>query len=186
MRRPALAVLALTALTLGLITACSNEPVEPASAPPTSTAPTSAVRTPVAAVATADAEVCGDLERVGESFYTDTFAPMLMENGTDLSLNVEPLQLSAQLAALTTIGAETGQIDGAEAIGNTSAAVRTPMITMVRDADRLAQRFVDASVTGVLVGNDVTEIVTSFAEALAACTTAGYQPAYFDPAALIG
>ncbi|MHA6780267.1 hypothetical protein ACVGOW_04590 [Pseudonocardia saturnea] len=131
-----------------------------------------------------DAQVCGDLEQLGGTFYTETFAPLLTQDQNNVSMNVVPIELSAQLAVLTTIGAATGEISGAEAIANSSPTVRAPMITMVQDADRLAERFAATSLSGVLASSDVTAILTSFAKALVACTQAGYQPSYFDPIAL--
>lgn len=149
-----------------------------------SSAPTTVASTP-AAVSPTDAQVCGDVERLGERFYTKTFAPLIMQPGTNASTNVTPIELSAQLAALTTIGSEPGELDGSDAIAAASPGVSSAMITMVRDADRLAQRFADASVSGVVVGSDVTPIVNSFTDALIACTQAGYQPTWFDPEALV-
>jgi hypothetical protein len=54
---------------------------------------------------------------------------------------------------------------------------------LVRDADRLAQRFDDiangSSASGV--DRELAALFTSFTDALIACARAGHAPAWFNP-----
>lgn len=129
--------------------------------------------------ATTDKVICGDLEKLGNTFYADTYAPMMKSGGA--SMNVQASTLSAQLAVLTTVGAEPGEIDGTAAIGEASPKVRKEVFSMVKDADRLAQHFADVAKGGLGANPDLTAMLTSFTGALVACAEAGYSPSWFKP-----
>lgn len=139
---------------------------------------TTTSRTP----ATTDRVICGDLENVGKTFYSDTYAPMMKGGGA--AMNVQPITLTAQLAVLTTVGAEPGEIDGTAAISEASPKVRKEVFGMVKDADRLAQHFADVAKGGLGANGDLTAILTSFTGALVACAEAGYSPSWFKPGEL--
>ena len=102
------------------------------------------------------------------------------------STEISPISLAAELGVLTTIGAPPDQIDGSEAISNASPPVRTAMVSMVRDAERLTTAAVNTGVTGVQLVGDMTPILTSFTSSLVACSHAGYQPPWFSPQELVG
>jgi hypothetical protein len=147
------------------------------------------VSTPAPLVpATTDAQVCGDLARVGAGFYNGYFSAMMIagREGRLASTNADPITLAAQLGALTTVGAPANQIDGSDAIAHASPAVASAMFSMVKDADRIAQSAANTAVTGLALVNDISPVITSFSKALVACSQAGYQPTYFDPHALLG
>lgn len=173
-----LACLAVAALLAGGCSGGDQETSAPApgsgaaSMTPTATGGTTAV--------SADAAVCGSLGKVGRAFYEGAYTDLIEDETTA----VQPIQLAAQLGALATTGAPEGEIDGSAAIAAASPAIRQPMIAMTRDADRLAQRFVDVA-QGAVTGSDVTAVVNTFTNALVACSRAGYQPVWFDPAALL-
>lgn len=179
-----LRILVSAIICSAMLTGCAVS--EPTAAPSNATGIPASSTTPAtatpAAAATTDADVCRSLERTGKPFYP-TFA-QLMKNET---LNIEPITLSAQLAALSTTGVAQGsnEIDGTSVINKASPDLREKITRLVRDADRLAQRFADAA-QGAAVGPDVTDIVNSFTGALIACHQAGYPPSWFDPKALVG
>lgn len=179
-KRIALPLLASVAVVSG----CSGggEPVDaPTTAGTTSaTTASAAVTATTPALAAADAPVCGSLGQVGRAFYEGSYSDLMKTQST----TVDPIQLAAQLSALTTVGAPPGSINGAAAIAAASPAVSVALITLTRDADRIAQRYIGVA-QGAVTGSDVTPIIDSFTEALIACTRAGYQPIWFDPAALL-
>jgi hypothetical protein len=177
-KRTGLAALVATAVLATV--SCSGTPAAAPPSTPGGTTSTTVAPTTTASAVT-DAEVCGSLERTGKPFYP-TYA-QLMKNE---KLTIKPIVLSAQLATLSTTGVPEGssEIDGTSVINNASPVTRESLTRMVRDADRLAQRYADAA-TGATVGSDITEIVNSFTDALVTCTKAGYQPTWFDPEVLL-
>lgn len=149
-------------------------------------ATTGLITTPVTTTTTGNPQgstdelVCTSLAKTGQAFYEKTYSPVMHKT----ELRVDPISLAAQLGALTTTGAPSGSIDGTSAVLNASPTVREKLTIMVRDADRIAQRYADAA-TGAVIGSDITPIVNSFTDALIACSKAGYQPRWFDPKSLV-
>lgn len=173
----------LLAAALMAIAGCSSGPTQSAAGTSSPATTTTASSTPSAAVTiavTTDETVCLSLEKTGHGFYP-TYASIMKKQ----PVSIQPIELSAQMAVLSTTGAVEGSIDGAGAINQASPDLRLKLSTMVRDATQTAQRFADAA-TGAVAGSDITPIVNSFTSALVACTKAGYQPSWFDPAALTG
>ncbi len=173
----------------GLVLAgCSDgapgaDPVAESSAMSTSTLPTTAT---LSSPSTIDAAVCGGedgLEYRGKGFYP-TFEQLMLTDGQDVS--IAPISLSAQMAALTTIGASGDEIDGSDVIDTASPDVRLALNKMIRDAERLAQHYADVANGSLTANSDLTPIIDSFTGALIACTTAGYQPTWFNPGKLTG
>lgn len=153
-----------------IATAISGCAVESAPAP--AAAPAQA-----APVATTDAQVCGDLGRLGRAFQEGTLKPYI----ATASFTAPPIEIAAQLAALTTIGAPKDEIDGTATISMASLDVRTKMFTMIRNAERLSRAIADATVGGSAMPTwqDMKAMMDSFAAAGGACHAAGYTPAYF-------
>ncbi|MGV9864837.1 hypothetical protein [Rhodococcus koreensis] len=131
--------------------------------------------------ASIDAAVCrgeDGLESRGRGFYS-TFEQLMLTDGQELS--IAPISLSAQMGALTTIGAPGDEIDGSDIIDTASPDVRLALTKMIRDAERLAQHYADVANGSLVANSDLTPIVDSFTGALIACTMAGHQPSWFDP-----
>lgn len=126
-----------------------------------------------------NARACAALEQYGRAFYTGTYQPLMTQsNGGHASMDVDPIELSAQLGVLYS-QLDTSTLSGA------SPAVHDALSQSASDADALAQSFANIGVYGGKSPN-MTSIVNSFTNALAACTMAGFQPSYFDPQALVG
>jgi restriction system protein len=130
----------------------------------------------------ADADICtgvNGLQNRGEDFYKS--CRHLMRAGGESIVNA--LLLSSQLHTLATVGAPPGETDGSAAINAASPDVRLPLSKVVRDADRLAQRFADISNGSPASGVDreLTSLINSFTGALVACARAGHAPAWFNP-----
>ena len=130
----------------------------------------------------ADSDVCtgvNGLQNRGEDFYRSYRNLM----GTDGKSVVNAKLLSSQLRKLAMVGAPTGQTDGSTAIDAASPGVRLPLAKMVREADRLAQRFADIANGSPASGVDceLTSLFNSFTDALIACARAGHAPAWFNP-----
>jgi len=130
----------------------------------------------------ADSDICtgsNGLQSRGEDFYTSY--RHLMRGGGNSVVNAR--LLSRQLRNLATIGAPAGQTDGSAALNAASPGLRLPLAKVVRDADRLAQRFADiangAPATGV--DRELTSLFNAFTDALIACAGAGHAPAWFSP-----
>ena len=100
-------------------------------------------------------------------------------------MSISPVELAAQLAGLTTVAAEGDGIDGSAIVDQAGSDIRLPVSTMIRDADRLAQHYADVVKGGLSANSDMTPIITSFTNALVACTKAGYQPTWFKPEELV-
>lgn len=166
-------------LIAAALVACSSPSTGTAAPAPTPAATKTAV---APATTDDDGTVCRSLERTGKPFYP-TLGTLLRNE----QLTIKPATLSAQLATLATTGVPDGsnETDGTAAINKASADLREKVTRMVRDADRLAQRYADAA-TGATVGSDITDIVNSFTDGLIACAKAGYPPIWFDPRALVG
>jgi restriction system protein len=134
------------------------------------------------ASAQADSRICtgvNGLQNRGEDFYR-SYRNL---TGTEPQSVVNAKLLSSQLRTLATIGAPPGQTDGSAAINAASPGVRLPLTKVVRDADRLAQRFADIANGSPATGVDreLTSLFTSFTDALIACAKAGHAPAWFNP-----
>jgi restriction system protein len=136
--------------------------------------------------AEADSDICtgaNGLQNRGEDFYQS------YRNLTDTERQsvINAKLLSNQLRTLATIGAPPGQTDGSAAINAASPGVRVPLAKVVRDADRLAQRFADIANGSPAAGVDreLAAFFTSFTDALIACARAGHAPAWFDPGDLL-
>lgn len=130
----------------------------------------------------ADSDVCtglNGLQSRGEDFYK-TYRSLLRADGKSA---VNAKLLSSQLRNLATVGAPPGQGDGSAAINAANRGVRLPLEKMVRDADRLAQRFADIANGSPAFGADreLTAFFNSFTDALVACARAGHAPAWFNP-----
>ncbi len=132
--------------------------------------------------AEADSHICtgaNGLQNRGEDFY-QSYRNL---TDTDRQSVINAKRLSNQLRALATLGAPPGQTDGSAAINAASPGLRVPLTKVVRDADRLAQRFADiangSSASGV--DRELAALFTSFTDALIACAKAGHAPAWFDP-----
>jgi restriction system protein len=132
--------------------------------------------------AEADSHICtgaNGLQNKGADFYQS------YRNLTDTERQsvVNAKLLSNQLRTLATLGAPPGQTDGSAAINAASPGVRVPLTKVVRDADRLAQRFADiangSSASGV--DRELAALFTAFTDALIACAKAGHAPAWFNP-----
>jgi restriction system protein len=139
-----------------------------------STAPDSSVQ--------ADSQICtgvNGLQNRGEDFYK-SYRNLA---GAERQSVVNAKLLSRQLRTLATVGAPPGQTDGSAAINAASPGVRLPLEKVVRDADRLAQRFADIANGSPASGVDreLTSMFTSFTDALIACAKAGHAPAWFNP-----
>jgi hypothetical protein len=150
----------------------------------TTASPTTTSATPSATAV--NVKVCkgGDgLEWRGRGFYP-TYKQLMQTTGQGMA--IQPVELAAQLAGLTTIGAEGDEIDGSAMIDKSSPEVRLALTRMIRDADRLAQHFVDVSNGAPAANPDMTAIVNSFTDALIACSKAGQQPSWFKPEELTG
>ena len=168
------------------LTACSGvtsgAPV-PASVAVTTTAPLATVTT--VSTANFDRKVCAGedwLAQRGQGFYP-TYRQLMQSGGQGMSIS--PVELAAQLAGLTTVAAEGDGIDGSAIVDQAGSDIRLPVSTMIRDADRLAQHYADVAKGGLSANSDMTPIITSFTNALVACTKAGYQPTWFKPEELV-
>jgi hypothetical protein len=140
----------------------------------------------VSSASTTDAKVCAGedgLEQRGKAFYP-TYKQLMQTHGQAMS--VKPIELSAQLAVLTTVAAEGNEIDGSATINQASSDVRLAVTKMVRDADRLAQHYADVAKGDLSANSDVTPIINSFTDALIACSKAGQQPSWFNAQELKG
>ena len=132
--------------------------------------------------AQADSQICtgvNGLQNRGEDFYK-SYRNLA---GAERQSVVNAKLLSRQLRTLATVGAPPGQTDGSAAINAASPGVRLPLEKVVRDADRLAQRFADIANGSPASGVDreLTSMFTSFTDALIACAKAGHAPAWFNP-----
>jgi hypothetical protein len=144
------------------------------------------VTTSAPSVSTTDVKVCTGVAGLGErgkGFYP-TYKQLMQTQGR--AMTMQPIELSAQLAVLTTVAAEENQIDGSAIINQASPDVRLAVTKMTRDADRLAQHYADVAQGGLAGNSDLTPIVNSFTGALIACAKAGYQPSWFNPQELNG
>ncbi|BBZ52720.1 hypothetical protein H7H82_03020 [Mycobacterium heidelbergense] len=103
-------------------------------------------------------------------------------------MNISPLTLSGQLRTLSTVGAPSGQTDGSKAIDAASPDVRLALNKLARDSSELADHYAAIANGLPLSGPDrqLSPLVTSFTEALAACFHAGFRPSWFDPNELTG
>ncbi|WP_306256356.1 hypothetical protein [Prescottella equi] len=168
-----------------LLTACSSE--SPKAVPEASTAATNTSTSALANVADrseVDRLVCiGDagLERWGLGIYS-TYKDLLLGNNSSLPA----VTLARQLNDLTMIGSSGGTEDGSKVVNEASPEIRLAMTKMIQDADRKAQHLADAANRGFGPDNDVTKAMTSYTQALTACTLAGYQPSWFDIEELTG
>jgi len=132
--------------------------------------------------AQADSDICtgvNGLQNRGEDFYR-SYRNLTGTNGQSV---VNAKLLGSQLRTLATVGAPLGQTDGSAAINAASPGLRLPLEKVVRDADRLAQRFADIANGSPASGVDreLTSMFTSFTDALIACAKAGHAPAWFNP-----
>ena len=132
--------------------------------------------------AQADSYICtgvNGLQNRGEDFYR-SYRNLMGANGQSA---VNAKLLSSQLRTLATVGAPPGQTDGSAAINAASPGLRLPLEKVVRDADRLAQRFADIANGSPASGVDreLNSMFTSFTDALIACAKAGHAPAWFNP-----
>lgn len=130
----------------------------------------------------ADADICtgaNGVQNRGEDFYKSCLHLIRTDGKSIISAQL----LSSQLRSLAAIGAPQGETDGSAAINAASPDVRLPLLKVVRDADRLAQRFADIAngSPGSGVDRELTSVIHSFTDALVACTRAGYAPTWFDP-----
>ncbi len=130
----------------------------------------------------ADSHICtgvNGLQDRGEDFYK-SYRNLTSTGGKSV---VNAKLLSSQLRNLATVGAPPGQTDGSVAINAASPGVRLPLTKVVRDADRLAQRFADIANGSPASGVDreLTSLFNSFTDALIACARAGHAPAWFNP-----
>jgi restriction system protein len=132
--------------------------------------------------AQADSDICtgaNGLQNRGEYFY-NSYRNL---TGAQRQSVVNAKLLSSQLRTLATVGAPPGQSDGSAAINAASPGVRLPLAKVVRDADRLAQRFADIANGSPASGVDreLASMFASFTDALIACAKAGHAPAWFNP-----
>ena len=130
----------------------------------------------------ADSDICtgaNGLQNRGEYFY-NSYRNL---TGAQRQSVVNAKLLSSQLRTLATVGAPPGQSDGSAAINAASPGVRLPLAKVVRDADRLAQRFADIANGSPASGVDreLASMFASFTDALIACAKAGHAPAWFNP-----
>jgi restriction system protein len=130
----------------------------------------------------ADSDICigvDGLQNKGEPFYK-SYRHLMRTDGKSV---VNAQLLSSQLRNLATVGAPSGRTDGSAAINAASPGVRLPLAKVVRDADRLAQRFADIANGSPASGVDreLTSFFNSFTDALIACALAGHAPAWFNP-----
>nr|WP_218681524.1 hypothetical protein [Rhodococcus qingshengii] len=168
-----------------LLTACSAESSNAIPETSSSTKNTS-TSTPakVSTESQVDRLVCiGDegLERWGLGIYA-TYKDLLQ--GRDPSMTA--VTLARQLTDLTMIASNGENEDGSKIINEASSEIRLAITKMIQDADRKAQHFGDAADKRFAPDNDVTDAMTSYTQALAACTTAGYQPSWFNIEELTG
>lgn len=131
-----------------------------------------------------DRIVCGGevgLERWGIGVYS-TYKALLRGESSSISATT----LARQLTDLTMIATSVESEDGSKTINDASSDIRLAITKMIQDADRKAQHFTDAADRRFTPDNDVTDAMTSYTNALVACTTAGYQPSWFNLSELTG
>ena len=121
------------------------------------------------------------LERWGLGIYS-TYKDLLLGKNSSLPA----VTLARQLNDLTMIGSNGGNEDGSKMINEAGSEIRLAMTKMIEDADRKAQHLTDAANRGFSPDDDVTKAMTSYTQALTACTLAGYQPSWFDIEELTG
>lgn len=138
---------------------------------PTTTA-TSSPQTAAAASPgnAADTTVCAALQDNGDGFYA-TYRHLLI---TGQGMSIDPLTLTAQLKTLAKVGDNPTEIDTA------SPKIRQAINAMVRDADRLAERYAAVANGAPADDTDLTPMINTFTEALIACAKAGHPPSWLD------
>ena len=126
-----------------------------------------------------DARACGALNQYGRAFYVETYRPvMLRGRGGYVTMDFEPIRLAAQLGVLDM------KLDSAT-LADASQPVRSALQDAADDAGSLAQAYANVRVYGGRAP-ELTPIITSFTEALTSCTSAGYQPSYFNISEIAG